>query len=133
MNWTTDRFNLNDSQTQIRDFDLNILSVRGGLPLYKLITARYKDNLNCYNVLSLLFRSPLHGGSFTLYIPPLDHLHPTLVDHPSPYLSTYLIRHLLWFFVSCDNQGSTVQRYSSHKCGLKSSCSAFNVVVTAFP
>jgi len=49
--------------------------------LYKLITIGYKDNLDCYRVLSLFF--------------PLDHLDPTLTDHLSPYLSTCSIGHPL--------------------------------------
>ena len=36
--------------------------------MYKLIIDGYKDNLDCYSVLSLFFRSSLHEGSFTLYI-----------------------------------------------------------------
>ena len=63
----------------------------------------------------------------------LDHPHPTFVDHPSLYLSTCPIKHHFWFSVSCGSQGSIVQRSSPHKCGQKSSCSAFNVVVAAFP
>ena len=64
---------------------------------------------------------------------PLDLLDPMLVDHLSPYLSICPIRHPLWLFMSCDCQGSTVQESSPHKCGQKSSCSAFNAVVAAFP
>ena len=64
---------------------------------------------------------------------PLDHLDPTFVDHLSPYLSVYSIRHLLWLSVSCGNQGSTVQGFSPHKCGQKNSCSTYNAVVVAFP
>ena len=37
--------------------------------LYKLVTIEYKNNLDCYSVLSLsIFWSLSHGGSFTLYI-----------------------------------------------------------------
>ena len=64
---------------------------------------------------------------------PLDHLDPTLVNYLSLYLSICPIRHPLWLFMSCDCQGSTVQKSSPHKCGQKSSCSAFNAVVAAFP
>ena len=56
----------------------------------------------------------------------MDHLDLTLVDDLSPYLSTYPIRHPLWLSMSCGNQSSTVQRFSPHKCGQKSSRSAFN-------
>ena len=34
--------------------------------------------------------------------------------------------------MSCGSQDSTIQRSSPHKCGQKSSCNAFNVVVAAF-
>ena len=63
----------------------------------------------------------------------LDHPHPTSVDHPKLYLSTCPIKHPFWFSVNCGSQGSIIQRSSPHKCGQKSSCSAFNVVVTTFP
>ena len=86
----------------------------------------------CYSLFSLFFSIPLPWRVFHLIYPPLDHLHPTLVDHPSPYLSTCSIRHPLWFSVSCGSQGSTIQRSSPHKCGQKSSCNAFNAVVAAF-
>ena len=64
---------------------------------------------------------------------PLDHSHPTSVDYLSLYLSTCPIRHPFWFSVSCGSQCSTIQRSSPHKCDQKSSCSAFNAVVAAFP
>ena len=71
-----------------------------------------------------VFSSPSLGG--------LLHLGFTLVDHPNPYLSTCPIRHPYQFFVSCSDQGNTVQRSSFHYCGRESSCGAFNVVVAAF-
>lgn len=64
--------------------------------------------------------------------PHLDHLDPTLIDHLSPHLSTCPIRHPLWPTVSRGDQGNTVQGSLPHKCGQKSSCSAFNAVVAAF-
>ena len=64
---------------------------------------------------------------------PLDHFHPTSADHPSLYLSTCPIRHHFWFSMSCGSQCSTIQKSSPHKCGQKSSCSAFNTVVATFP
>ena len=63
----------------------------------------------------------------------LYHLDPTLVDHLRPYLSVCPIRHPLWLSMSHDSQGSTAQGYSPHKCFQNSSCSAFNVMVAAFP
>ena len=108
----------------------------------RLILKYYSQNfttslvLDCYSVSSLflLFPPPPFRRKVSHIIqPPLGHLDPTLVDHLSPYLSTYLIRHPLWLSVSCDCQGSTVQGSSPHKCNQKSRCSAFNVVVVAFP
>ena len=109
---------------------MNSLSKEGSFP-YKSITIGYKYNFDCYNILSLFFRSLPHEGSLTLYSS-LQTIS-TLVDHLSPYLSTCPIRHLLWFSVSCDSQDSTVQESSPHKCGQKSSYSAFNAVVATFP
>ena len=63
----------------------------------------------------------------------LDHPDPTFVDRLSLYLSVRPIKHPLWLFMSCSSQGSTVQEYSPHKCGQKSSFGAFNAVVVAFP
>ena len=80
------------------------------------------------------FSSALLGRRVSPIIqPPLSYLDPKLVDHLNPYLSTCLIKHPLWISVSCDCQGSTVQGSSPHKCSQKSSCSAFNAVVVAFP
>ena len=103
--------------------------------LYKLFTIEYKSNLDCYSVLSLslYFPIPFSWRGFHLIYLNLDHLHLPLIDHLSPYSSTCPIKHPLWFSLSCGSQDSIVQRYSSHKCDQKSSCSAFNVVVTAFP
>ena len=83
-----------DNQAQIKGTDMNELTVRGGMLSYKSITVEYKYNFDCYNILSLFFRSLSHGGSLTLYLP-LAHLDPTLVDHLKPYLSVCPIRHPL--------------------------------------
>ena len=101
--------------------------------MYKLITIGYKDSFDCYSTFSLFFPIPSYRGSLTLYIPPLDHLDSTLVNHLSFHLSVCPIRDPLWLSVSCDSQCSTVQGSSQHKCGQESSCSAFNAVVAAFP
>ena len=99
----------------------------------------YRSQLNTETiwittVFSFSFSSiPLLRRILHIIYPPLDHPHPTPVDHPSLYLSTCPIRHPLWFSVSCGNQGSIVQRSSPHKCDQKSSCSACNAVVAAFP
>ena len=55
------------------------------------------------------------------------------VDRAGHYSSAYPIRRPPKSFVSCGNQDSTVQGSSPHKYCQKSSCSAFNTVVTAFP
>ena len=62
----------------------------------------------------------------------VNHLDPIFIDHLSPYSSAPPIRHPLWLSVSCGSQGSTVQESSPHKCGQKSSCSAFNAMEAAF-
>ena len=80
-----------------------------------------------------LFSIPSLRRVLHIIYPPLDHPHPTPVDHPNLYLNTCPIKHTLWFSMSCGSQGSIVQRFSPHKCGQKSSCSAFNAVVAAFP
>ena len=103
------------------------------LYIYILITVEYKDNLDCYSVLFLFFRSPSSWKVPYIIQFPSDHLDPTLVGFLNPYLSIFPIRHPLWLSVSCGDQGSTVQESSPHKCGQKSSCSAFNMVVAAFP
>ena len=48
-------------------------------------------------------------------------------------MSVCPIRHPLWLSMSCGSQGNTIQGFSPHKCGQKSSCSAFNAVVATFP
>ena len=84
--------------------------------------------------LSLSFFDPLlYGGFFTLYSFLLDHLDCILVHHLNLYLSTCLVKHLLWLSVNGGGWDYTVQGSSPHKCGQKSCCSAFNAVVAAFP
>ena len=93
----------------------------------------FEGVLDYYSVFFLIFQSFPHGGSLTLYSSLSDHPDPTLVNHLSPYLSTRLIRHIFWLSMSCGSQDSNVQGSSPHKCGQKSSFSAFNAVVVAFP
>ena len=59
---------LNDNQTQIRSFWCQWTSSPRRSWLYILITVGYRDNLDCYSVLSFFFWSFLHEESFTLYI-----------------------------------------------------------------
>ena len=66
-NWTMANMELGDNQAQIRDTNMNKLTVQGGISSYESITIEYKYNFDCYNVLSLFFQSPPYGGSLTLY------------------------------------------------------------------
>ena len=133
MNLTTASMDLKDDQARTRKIKLNEFTVRGGILSYKSTTVGYKYNFDCYSILSLFFQSLPHGGVSYIIQLNLDHFDSTLVDHLRPYLSVCPIRHPLWFSVSCGSQGSTIQGSSLHKCGQKSSCSTFNVVVAVFP
>ena len=129
---------LNDNQIPIKSSDVSGLSIRGGRTCINLSQLNTKTiqvtTVSLYLSLSLsLSLFPLSGRSSHIIQLPLDHLHPTLVDHLHPHLSTCPIRHLLQLSVSRGSQGNTVQRSSPHKCSQKSSCSAFNAVVAAFP
>ena len=77
------------------------------------------------------FHPPL-TESLSHYISFLGHLHCTLVHYLNLYSSICLIKYLLWLFVNGGGWNYTVQRSSSHKCGRKSCCIAFNAVVAAF-
>ena len=80
-----------------------------------------------------IFRSPpFFGRSFTLYSFFLNYPDHTLVHHLSPHLNICPISHLLWLSVNGGGWNCIVQMSSPHKCGQKSCCSAFNVVVAAF-
>ena len=111
---------------------MNEFTVLGGEFSYKSIKL----------ITSIILMATVFSFSFLIPSPwkvsyiiqlPLDYLDPTLVDHLNPYLSVCPIRHPFWLSVSYGNQGSTVQGSSPHKCGQKSSCSAFNAMVAAFP
>ena len=78
------------------------------------------------------FRSPLSGRVFTFYSFFLHYHDHTLVHHLSRHLSTCPINHLFWLSVNGGGWNCNVQRSSPYKCGQKSCCSAFNVVVAAF-
>ena len=97
-----------------------------------MITLEYQNGSDCYTIFSLSFPIPLHERVLHLIYPHLNNLNPPLVDHSKLYLSTCPIKYPLYLSMSCSNQGNTVQMSSLYKCGQKSSCSAFNVVVTAF-
>ena len=106
----------------------------------KSIEIEYHYRLQCYSVSSRVFlilssQQVFHIIQFFLDhldLTFVDHLDLTLVDHLSYYLSTCPIRYIFQLSVSCGGQDSTVHRSSPHKCGQKSSCNAFNVVVAAF-
>ena len=133
MSWTTVSIELNENQTQKRSFWCQWTFSLRRSRLYILITVGYRDNLDCYNILSLFFWYLLHEESFTLYIL----LWTIFIIH------LLIIRTLTWvpvpsdtpsgFSMSCGSQGSIVQRSSPHKCSQKSSCSAFNEMVATFP
>ena len=94
---------------------------------------KYYGNLDCYSILFLFFR-PLHSwGLLILYslLKAIVVLHLLIIWIPTWVL--VLSDTTLQPSVSCGGQGSTVHRSSSHKCGQKSSCNAFNAVVAASP
>ena len=102
------------------------------LLIQKSIGIEYHYRWQCYSVPSRVFFIPSSWQVSHIIQLFLDHLDLTLIDHLNYYLSTCPIRYLLQLSVSCVSQDSTIQRSSPHKCGQKSSCNAFNAVVTAF-
>ena len=84
-------------------------------------------------IVFLFLSSPplLSRVSYIIYLH-LNDLGTPLVSSPSHYLSACPIRHPHRPSVSWVNQDSTVQRSSTHKCGQRVSCRAFNVVVAVF-
>ena len=98
-----------------------------------MITPKYQNGLDCFSIFSLSSAIPFSLRVFHIIQLLLDHLDPTLVDHLSPYLNTRPIKHPFQPSVSCSSQGSTVQKFSSHKCDQKNNCNAFNAVVAVFP
>ena len=109
------------------------LKVRGGELLFEQLNLSTNTTLSATMILFLSnFRSPLSRRAFTLYSFFLHYPDRTLVHHLSLHLSTCPISHLLWLSVNGSGWNYTVQRSSPHKCGQKSCCSAFNVVVAVF-
>ena len=127
MNWTTTIMEWDNNQTQLRYDNANELVVRGGhfgikwsqlgISMVWIITMSslpfstppsLREDLSCYIALSRSFVSYTCWSSKPLLDP-------------------------FWPSVSCGSQGNTVQKSSPHKCGQKSSYSAFNAVVAAFP
>ena len=105
--------------------------------LFESLFLKANTTLNATIIISLpyfttFFLSLSYGGSFTLYSFLLDHLDRTLVNHLNLHSSACPIRHLLWLSVNSNGCDCTVQRSSSHKCGQKSCCTAFNVVISTF-
>ena len=86
-----------------------------------------------FSPFSLCFSIPiLWGFFFTLYSFLLDHLDRILVNHLNLHLSICPIKYLLWLSANGGGWDCTIQGSSPHKCGQKSCCSAFNVVVATF-
>ena len=131
MSWTTNRMSLKDNQTKAKRIYLNkftLSTVRGSKFQYILIGNSYKYNLNCYN--AFFYNFPIFSPRRVFYIIqfPFHDFDFTLVDHLSHYLSVCPTGHPFWPSMSRDSQCSIVQGSSSHKCGQKVSCSAFNAV-----
>ena len=61
MNWTTASVDLKDDLNKVADTNMNKFTIRGGYCSYKSIETKYNYNLDCYNVLSLVFPTPSSG------------------------------------------------------------------------
>ena len=115
---------------------LGEISVRRDKLLFEQLFLRANITLNATIILFLFPFSispdpPPSRRSFTLYSFFLNYPDRTLVRHLSPHLSIYPIRHLLWLSVNGGGWDCIVQKSSPHKCGKKSCCSEFNVVIAA--
>ena len=115
---------------------LDELNIWVGEFLFEQLILRANTILSATIILFLsplsIFRSLFSGRSFTLYSFFFNYPNRTPVHHLSPHLSIRLISYLLWLFVNGGDWNYTVQRSSPHKCGQKSCCSAFNIVMAAF-
>ena len=114
---------LDDNQARLRGTDMNDLTVQGGNLSYKSV----KNSTSIFliaTIFFLYFSNPLLMEGLLHIQLTLVHLDPTCVDHLSPYLSVYPIKHPLWLSVSCGSQDSTIRESPQHKCGQKSSCNA---------
>ena len=116
---------------------LEELKVQGGELLFEQLSLKDNTTLNTTMILFLSFHSlisdpPPSERAFRLYSFLLHYPDRTLVHHLSLHLSICPISHLLWLSVNGGGWNCTVQRSSPHKCGQKSCCNAFNVVVAAF-
>ena len=116
---------------------LDEMNVRGDGLLFEQLFLRANTTLSATIILFLFPFSispdpPPSRRSFTLYSFFLNYPDRTLVHHLSPHLSICPISHFLWLSVNGGGWNYTVQRSSPHKCGQKSCCSAFNVVVAVF-
>ena len=94
MNWTTISVDLKDDLNKTTDINMNKFTVQGGYCSYKSVETEYY-NLDCYNVLFLIFLIPSSRRVFSIIWSLFYSLHPTLVDHLGCYLSTCPIRHPL--------------------------------------
>ena len=116
MKLTTAKMKLGGDQASIKNIELKEIIVRGGQLSYKSI----KHVVSAILIATVFFLyyvdHSLMRVSYIIYLL-LHHLDSTFVDHLSFHLSTSLIRHPLWFSVSRDSQGNTVQESSQYKCG----------------
>ena len=131
MSWTMARIDLEDGQVRTRNTKLNEFTVRGDYFSHKSIK-QSTGTILIVTVFSFCFSTSSSWEVSYIIQLPHDHFDPTLIDHLSLYLSTCPIRHPLQLFVNYGCQGSTIQGFSPHKCGQKSSCSTFNAMVAAF-
>ena len=104
--------------------------------MYIYFKLGYNFSSCCYNVFSIDFPIPFPSSPWRIsYIIqlPLDNLGSQFVDHQGHYLSACPIKNLPKPVVSCDSQGNTVQKFSSHKCNQEVWQDALNVVAATIP
>ena len=132
MNWTTDIMDLNNDQARTRNIGLNQFTVRGGNSSYESIKQSSSTNLIA-TVFCFYFSDPFLMEGFLHYIAPAGPSWSYTCWSFEPLLEYLSHQTPPWLSVSCGSQSSTVQGSSPRKCGQRSSCSAFNVVIVAFP
>ena len=107
-------------------------TIQGGMFQYILIENGYRYGSSCYNTFFYKFFLLIPWRVTYVIQFPLNDLGPTLVGHLSHYLSACPIGRPFRPSVSWDNQCSTIQGSSLHKCSQKVSYRAFNTVPAAF-
>ena len=129
MNWTTATMEWDENQAQLRDVNANKLVVRGGH--FGIKRSQLGISIIWITTMSSLpFSNPLLRKDLSCYIALSRSFlfytcwsSKSLLEYPS-HQTPVLTFCELW---------NTVQRSPPHKCGQKSSYSAFNAVVTVFP